>query len=146
MVHFYPECQRARHPSFSLRSGVALARHFSPILPVPSKPDHYSCSSLGNLPTFQPSDFSAFFRSIPAISSAFSVDGACPAFTPDLQSSTVDSPSLIPFPANVDAASSISPLFVTLTKNTGGGVSLFLSVFYRVARSLWMRAGGPIEP
>jgi hypothetical protein len=60
------------------------------------------------------------------------VNGACPAFTPDLQTSTVDPPSLAPFLADVDAASSISPLFVTLTKNTGGGSTLFLSVSYRI--------------
>jgi hypothetical protein len=37
-------------------------------------------------------------------------------------------------------------LFAALTENTGGGGTLFLSVSYRIARALWIRAGGPIEP
>ena len=111
--------------------------------------------SLPNICHTECSEGSAFLSSLsaPAPTFAFSVTSVLrknrsltSVPTADLQSSTVGATSLAPFFADVAAASSVSLLFATLTENTGGGVSLFLSVFYRVARSLWMRAGGPIEP
>jgi hypothetical protein len=39
-------------------------------------------------------------------------------------------PSITPLPTNLDAASSISPLFATLTENTRGGGYIFQSKFF----------------
>jgi hypothetical protein len=94
---------------------------------------------------------SSTLQASPASSSAFSANGTCPgpvgasrktraltrtalpaalAHIPasDFQSSTVDSPSLIPFLAALARVlrsrrktSRVTPLFATLTENTGGG-------------------------
>src|SRR5271169_627764 len=66
------------YPSSGTCSGGSSPRHFSLTLPVFSKPDHPSLSPLGNLPTFQLPNFPTPPRSIPALTSAFSVNGACP--------------------------------------------------------------------
>ena len=86
------------YPSFGPCSGAASARHSLSSL----------CRGGSSDPLFSP---------LPAASQ----NALIPIPTPDVQSSTLDSPSPTTFVDAVDAASSISPLFATLTKNTRGG-------------------------
>ncbi len=86
------------YPSFGPCSGAASARHSLFSL----------CRGGSSDPLFSP---------LPAASQ----NALIPIPTPDVQSSTLDSPSPTTFVDAVDAASSISPLFATLTKNTRGG-------------------------